>query len=104
MEELEKKEQMGEVESFERRVVVQNSVKQGMSFGQEETRWEARCSKQVLEEAEQKKVLQEGLVDNWVAVVSHYCYGGLGALLGDQQYLKVGVTPGLREQSSKEDQ
>lgn len=101
MEELEKKEQMREVESFERRVVVQNSVKQGMSFGQEETRWEARCSKQVLEEAEQKKVLQEGLVDNWVAVVSHCCFGGLGALMGD---LKVGVTPGLREQSSKEDQ
>ena len=88
---------MGEVESFERRVVVQNSVKQGMSFGQEETRWEARCSKQVLEEAEQKKVLQEGLVDNWVAVVSHCCFGGLGDL-------KVGVTPGLRGQSSKEDQ
>lgn len=88
---------MREVESFERRVVVQNSVKQGMSFGQEETRWEARCSKQVLEEAEQKKVLQEGLVDNWVAVVSHCCFGGLGDL-------KVGVTPGLREQSSKEDQ
>jgi len=88
---------MGEVESFERRVVVQNSVKQGMNFGQEETRWEARCSKQVLEEAEQKKVLQEGLVDNWVAVVSHCCFGGLGDL-------KVGVTPGLREQSSKEDQ
>ena len=58
----------------------------------------------MVEEAEQKKVLQEGLVDNWVAVVSHYCFGGLGALLGDQQYLKVGVTPGLREQSSKEDQ
>ena len=55
----------------------------------------------MLEEAEQKKVLQEGLVDNWVAVVSHYCFGGLGALMGD---LKVGVTPGLREQSSKEDQ
>ena len=88
---------MGEVESFERRVVVQNSVKQGMSFGQEETRWEARCSKQVLEEAEQKKELQEGLVDNWVAVVSHCRFGGLGDL-------KVGVTPGLREQSSKEDQ
>ena len=97
MEELEKKDQMREVESFGRRVVVQNSVKQGMSFGQEETRWEARCSKQVLEEAEQKKVLQEGLVDNWVAVVSHCCFGGLGDL-------KVGVTPGLREQSSKEDQ
>ena len=55
----------------------------------------------MLEEAEQKKVLQEGLVDNWVAVVSHCCFGGLRALMGD---LKVGVTPGLREQSSKEDQ
>ena len=88
---------MREVESFGRRGFVQNSVKQGMSFGQEETMWEARCSKQVLEEAEQKKVLQEGLVDNWVAVVSHYCLGGLKALLVDQQYLKVGVTPGLRE-------
>ena len=58
----------------------------------------------MLEEAEQKKVLQGGLADNWVAVVSHYCFGELGALLGDQQYLKVGVTPGLREQSSMEDQ
>ena len=95
---------MREVESFGRRGVVQNSAKHGMSFGEEETMWEARCSKQVLEEAEQKKVLQEGLVDNWVAVVSHYCLGGLGALLGDQQYLKVGVTPGLREQSSMEGQ
>ena len=83
---------------------MQNSVKQGTSFGQEETLWEARCSKQVLEEAEQKKVLQKGLADNSVAVVSHYCFGGLGALLVDQQDLKVGVTPGLREQSSKEDQ
>ena len=95
---------MREVESFERRAVVQNSVKQGMSFGQEETMWVARCSKQVLEEAEQKKVLQEGLAENWVAVVFHYCFGGLGALLGDQQYLKVGEPPGRREQSSMEDQ
>ena len=58
----------------------------------------------MLEEAEQKKVLQKGLADNSVAVVSHYCFGGLGALLVDQQDLKVGVTPGLREQSSMEGQ
>jgi len=37
LEELEKKEQMREVESFGRRGFVQNLVKQGMSFGQEET-------------------------------------------------------------------